>query len=583
MKDYFLFLRLLVLNGLRGTSAKRGKMSQGAIIALCCLPLEAILCVSMHFLTKVCVGQDVVAELVNMVMTATQIVVFYFVIQSIINVLYMSDDTPFISSLPLRPSAVFFARLTKVYLSELIIAAYLLVPLLLTISITAASMGYAVSPAFYPLIIVLVMATPVLPLVIASLLSLPLMWLASFFKKRAAFSTVALILLFTVMFTAYFLIMPNLGKVSDLETLAPNIIGFFRSFHNVMYPNKVLIEMSLGHDALLNFALSCAIWLGAVAVVVCLSAAFYKRATSAGLETGGSAGRGKAEVKSHKHIVFSLMICDFKSLMRYPSLAVSSCINVLLAPILTCVMFVFYNQSPDPALSNPLITVGLLFMYSVVLCGGTNNAASLAFTREGKSFFISQHLPVSAKQAVLAKFLLASAFSLVAIIALFVIIAVITNVGIINAVLYALLMAVVCTGLNALSIYSDMKRPILDWKNTTDIQKNNFRVIIPALIGFAVGGGVLLLAIGLSMLTAKTGLTALFATFWSISFAVCIAFGFAFCYILYDRSDKLYAELAENAERNSRSRSFSGIGKSRFGRGGNGGLLGGNDKGGMLK
>ena len=163
------------------------------------------------------------------------------------------------------------------------------------------------------------------------------------------------------------------------------------------------------------------------------------------------------------------------------------------------------------------------------------------------------------------------------------IIAVITNVGIINAVLYALLMAVVCTGLNALSIYSDMKRPILDWKNTTDIQKNNFRVIIPALIGFAVGGGVLLLAIGLSMLTAKTGLTALFAIFWSISFAVCIAFGFAFCYILYDRSDKLYAELAENAERNSRSRSFSGIGKSRFGRGGNGGLLGGNGKGGMLK
>lgn len=575
MRDYVLMLGLLLKNQSRNRIGKNGKMSQGAVIALSCLPMEIIICVALYHMTLLCVQHSIVAELINLVVTAAELVIFFFLIQSILTVLYATDDSAFVSSLPLKPSSVFLARLTQVYLNELAIAAYLLFPVLLTIGITADLNGYPLSAGFYPLTILIVAVAPFLPLVLATLLSLPLIWLSSFFKKRAAFSTIALILLFTVVFTAYFLIVPNMGDISNVENLSDGIIRFFRTFSTVMYPNKVLVEFCVGINAGINFAIFAAIWMGVAALIITLAAFFYKRAVRAGLETGASAFNTKQKVESEKKLLSALMLNDFRNLIRFPSLAVSSCINIVLAPILTCVMFVFMKDSPSEFLSGEIAPIGMIFFYSVILCGGANNVASLAFTREGQSFFIARHLPIPAKTAVTEKFLLAYLFSIAAIIPLFIIAVALVKMHIVNALLFALLLAVTCAGLNALSIYTDMKRPILDWKNTTDIQKNNFRVIIPTLIGMAIGVGVLLLGVVVSPLVGSIGTVGASAVFWSVSFVVGIAFCIAFCYILFDRCEELYENLAANADKNSaRRKERITLSSGGFGKGKNGGMLG---------
>lgn len=576
MKDYRLVLSLLLRNQYRRKAGKY-KISQGLLVAVCCLPLEAVICVALHFLTGVCADYGIVPELMNLLVTAAELMIFFFVIQSIITVLYMTDDSAFMSSLPVRPSAVFFARLTQVYISELAIAAYLLFPMLLTVGITAAGCGAAVSPAFYPLTVLIVAVAPLLPLAVATLLSLPLMWLSSFFRKRAVFSTVALILLFAVVFTAYFFIVPNFGAVSDIESLSEQTVKFFRTFATVMYPNKVMVEFAMGINAGVNFAVFAAIWLALGGIILGLSSLFYRRAVTAGMESGSAVTRVRHTVTPRRNQVVALMLNDFKSLIRFPSLAVSSCINIVLAPIMTCVMFTVMNADSEGAvLGGGMLDVGLIMLYSVLLNGGTNNVAALAFTREGQSFFISQHLPISAKSAVSAKFLLASAFTLVGVIPLFVIAVALVKIHVVNALLYVLILLIACTGLNCLSIYTDMKRPIFDWKNTTDIQKNNFRVMLPFVIGLAIGVVILVLAAVISPLAAEIGETGAYAVFWSVAFVLTGAICGGCAYVLFDRCDELYARMAENSQGIRKPRSGSGIGQSGGfgGRRRGGGMLG---------
>lgn len=571
MKDYRLVLSLLLRNQYRRKAGKY-KISQGMLVAICCLPLEVIICVALHFLTGVTARYGLVPELMNLLVTAAELMIFFFVIQSIITVLYMTDDSAFMSSLPVRPSAVFFARLTQVYISELAIAAYLLFPMLLTVGISAAAAGVAVSPAFYPLTVLIVAVSPLLPLALATLLSLPLMWLSSFFRKRAVFSTVALILLFAVVFTAYFFIVPNFGAVSDIENLSEQTVEFFKTFATVMYPNKVLVEFAMGINVGVNFGIFAAIWIALGGMVLGLSSLFYRRAVTAGLETSAAATQVRHTVTSRKNQVAALMTNDFKSLIRFPSLAVSSCINIVLAPIMTCVMFTVMSADTEGIVPGGMMDVGMIMLYSVLLNGGTNNVAALAFTREGQSFFISQHLPVSAKSAVAAKFLLASAFTVVGVVPLFVIAVALVKIHIVNALLYVLTLLIACTGLNCLSIYTDMKRPIFDWKNTTDIQKNNFRVMLPFVIGLAIGVIILVLAAVIGPLEAQIGQTGAYAVFWAVVFVITGAICGGCAYVLFDRCEELYAHMAENSQGIRKPRSGADFGASGgFGRRRNGG------------
>ena len=80
------------------------------------------------------------------------------------------------------------------------------------------------SAAFFALVPFIAAVAPILPLAIATLLSLPAMWVASFLKKKALFSTVALIILYMALFAAYFLLIPNLSSVGDIETLSETVV-----------------------------------------------------------------------------------------------------------------------------------------------------------------------------------------------------------------------------------------------------------------------------------------------------------------------------------------------------------------------
>ena len=96
-----------------------------------------------------------------------------------------------------------FAKLLLVYISALKIAAVLLLPSMLTVSVTYSAFGNPMFYGFFPLILLIIAAAPLLPLFIVVLFSLPVMWIGSRLKGRATVKTVFSLLFYIVLMAAY--------------------------------------------------------------------------------------------------------------------------------------------------------------------------------------------------------------------------------------------------------------------------------------------------------------------------------------------------------------------------------------------
>ena len=581
LKDYRLMLRVLLRDGSRRHVMGRFKLPQSVIMGLCCLPLMVMICTSVASVAPLAVRYSLVVEGVVVLTAAAQGMVLFFALPTLTSALYTAGDTGFVSALPLRTSAVFFARLTKVYIGELAITAYLLLPTLYTFSGAAYAAGGTFSAAFFALVPFIAVVAPILPLAIATLLSLPAMWVASFLKKKALFSTVALIILYMALFAAYFLLIPNLSSVGDIETLSETVVRAFRRVATVLYPDKALASMCLGIDPWVNLGISFGIWAGLVALVFALSAAFYKRAVRVGAESTSSTADKSDKIGKKHSLLSALLIADVKNIFRFPALALSACATVFVTSLIAVFFFISTdagtNQGENFVPLDEMMQTGILLMLGVML-GGSNYFALMAFTREGKSFYVTRSLPISGKTAVLAKFVLANIANAVSAVLLFVIIAAFDKIHIVNALLIGAVMFTVCAGLNAMSIMFDMRRPYFDWQSLYDVQRQNTRMLAPVLIGFAAGALFIAFAVLAMMFVPTLGETAAFAIYWALCIIVAAVVAGVMCYLLFDRAEELYAAMGERssdgAVRPTRGGGFLDGGKGGFGGGNRGGMLG---------
>ena len=547
--DYRLLLGVLLKDSFRQRVGGRIKLPQSVIMGICCLPLMVMLCTAIASVADLAVKYSLLVEGTVMLVTAGQGMVLFFAIPTLTSALYMSGDTGFVSALPLRRSAVFFARLTKVYIGELAITAYLLLPTLYTFGGAAQVAGGVFSPAFYVLVPFITLLAPVLPLALATLLSLPAMWIASFLKRKAFVSTIALIFVYMVLFVAYFLLIPNFSSVGDIESLSETVVNAFRQFAAVMYPDKVIACVALGVDPWVNLGIAIGIWVGIITLIFALSSLFYRRAVRINTEFSRSTEAAHGKVFRKRSLLASLMIADLKNIFRFPALALSMSTSVFVTSLITVFFFLTTEAGASQDDFTPLgemMQTGILLMLGVML-GGSNYFALMAFTREGKSFYLTRTLPISGKTAVLAKFILSNAANVIGALLMFIITAAFGKIHIVNAALIAVVMIVVCAGLNALSIYFDMRRPYFDWKSLYDVQRQNARVMAPVMIGMCAGIVFLIAAIVIMPYSATMGTVGAYAVYWAVCFVVAAASAGGLCYMLFDKAEELYAAMGERA------------------------------------
>ena len=149
MKDFLLVFRVLYRN--RSAVAKESnggkrKLTSQTVMMLSLLPMVAVICVMLGFVAAELTTRYSAMTLLNAILSAVQLFILFMTLPTVLGTLYSSEDAAFLAALPLRPVSVFFAKLLVVYITTLKIAAVLLIPSVLTVSVTYSAFG---NPMFY--------------------------------------------------------------------------------------------------------------------------------------------------------------------------------------------------------------------------------------------------------------------------------------------------------------------------------------------------------------------------------------------------------------------------------------------------
>lgn len=572
MKDFVLIFRVLYRNRYaveKESNTGKRKLTRSTVMMLSLLPMVAVICVMLGFVAAELTTRYSAMTLINAILSAAQLFILFMSLPAMMSTLYAAEDAAFLSALPVRPTAVFFAKLLLVYVGALKIAAILLFPSLLTVSVTYAAAGNSMSYAFFPLILLIILAAPMLPIFIVVLFSMPVMWIGSRLKGRATVKTVFSLLFYIILMAGYMVLVffiNTQGMGQNGNIVSDAALDGLRLLSDVMYPNTVLVSMCLGIDPAVNFGIFLAIWTGLTAATVLFAMLFYRRISTRRAESRAEERKGAPSYKRHR-LVISLVKKDFITVMRDPSAAMGTFSNIVLAPIVMVVMFFFIRGDGDRAMSEfsaEMMMRGIVMLYPVIFLAGTNMVAMTAYSREGESFFIAKALPIPARTSVNAKLLFSLLSAGAAIAVIFVISAALYRIDIASSLAMVAASLLFCAGSGALHIYFDIKKGNVHWKSQSDMRAGaagGISALIPMLLSILPAIGFVVAGVFLAGLEDALGRVGTVALYWGLILVVAGAVAAAGLYILYEKGVPLYDKIGENR---AAARRLPRIGKNGF-------------------
>ncbi|MGI6228203.1 MAG: hypothetical protein ACOYIN_00990 [Christensenellales bacterium] len=568
MKEYVLVLKILIKSkfqayrqkygkviGFRGLdAAAKRQLNYTALVALAFIPLLALLAFVGYMMGSIALSSHLQGEFLTSLIAMSQLITFFFGAAAIVSVMFISSDNEFLLALPLRSNSIFFAKLTVVYLSELAVAAFCLMPSLIAFGV-ALRLSPAAAALYFLSIPLAVLTAPMLPLLILTVLSFPLMRIVAYLKRRSGFATLIILFLTLISLGIYFAIVIGaqgfLSGNGEGAVVSGQVAAFMRTLADIVYPYKAVSFFMLNIRPAANFGIFIAIVAAAFIVSAIIAKLTYRKSVAAQLESSG--GSKNTEYKAaERPLVISLLVKDFKCLLRNPGFAINSFLNIFMAPLLLLVLMLASGGGLTMTLSTEsieangeMMSLGMVSMYVVVLSCGMNYIAFLSFTREGKSYYFNRCLPLDYKTVIKSKKLFADLDSVIGLVLVAIVAVVVAKIHIINALIMFVNMLIFAKAFNAWGIYRDMKRPNFNWQNATEAIKRNYYVAVPMFLAIGVGFVLLIISIMVMMFGGVLGEIGQYAVYWAASFALAIAMLIAFNLQINTKGEQLFYKMGD--------------------------------------
>ncbi len=168
-------------------------------------------------------------------------------VNKVTDALYFSADNQILLCLPVQSNHVYISKIIVFFFNELIRNCFSLLPLLLSLGIVNGLPWY-----FYPWSIVALAILSLLPVAIASIVSVPAIYVKAFLKR---FPAVESLLILGLLIAATVLLFKWAGLIpEDLDIAGrwgteyfPAIVAFCRSFQMALYPLLFLTHLAVGY------------------------------------------------------------------------------------------------------------------------------------------------------------------------------------------------------------------------------------------------------------------------------------------------------------------------------------------------
>ena len=535
MNKSALLFKTLYRNATAPSPSEKGKKrisrSVGAILSIS--PLVIMIAVLMAFLASSLKSIADLSALVTSVLFATQMMVLFLSMASMFSTLYDAKDTPFLQSLPINPTGVFFAKFALVYVNALKLSVVAFLPVAYAVTITFNVVNHAMFYGAYPLILLVALVAPVLPLFVAVLFSMPIAYIGSYFKGKPTLKSVLTIIFYVILMGAYmvavyFMNTKGFGQEGEVE-ISQGALSSLYGVARAIYPDKVLVDFCYGINIGKNFGISAACVVCMIAVMILLAMAFYKRINVKKSETAVQSSSSKTPLKQ-ENIVISLVKRDFKSIIRNSTLAMTSLANSLIAPIFIVVMYFITgfkegNGEAMSSLMSEMMGIGYIVMYSMIFLAGANLVASLAYTREGKSFFATKSLPIKPIDSIKSKVLLATIVPAVIMIPIMLISLLLFKIDIVSTLLIGVDTMLMVVGINCLNVLFDMKKGNQHWEDVSELRnasRGNYYQIISAFMAIIPAVALFLLGLMLSIYAPQLGDVIVKVIFWAVATVISV-------------------------------------------------------------
>lgn len=538
MKDFRMLLTVQLKQAFRRKKgAIKTKTKIGFALLMLVVGVFVLFVLSLFVIGFYTMGKDAAAigaatDFLTCIFGIVQAIVLLYGMATVFSTIYFSKDNEMLLSYPVKPQIIFASKLTVVYVYEFIGNA--VTSLLAVIPfVIGARLPFSIG------LVLCFFILPALPLFLATVFAIPIMFLSSFFKKRSTFATLGLIVIAVVLFLGYMLIVNGFGSSGEADdaTLLAALAAQASAIANVLLPDKFLALSMVGGSfgtAALNFLYALLIDVGLFVLAYLVSSAVYKRSISRQLETPKSASSHAGHYGTGNKVLM-LMKKDFKEIIRYPAMAFYCLYELIIGPAMMIFMSVVLSSATDAELveggytlmdlmnAMPHNVALILICISMFLVFSLNYAAITAFTRENKNFYHVKYLPVHYSQLVDSKALLPfllneAALFIIDVIALFAMRFPLLSVAIAFAV---------CSSLNGafcyMQVYLDMRKPRLGYENVAQGFKNNAAGYISILVAIAAIGVI----VGLYFLISLAEIDILRYIYFMVLFAA--ALGASYC------------------------------------------------------
>ncbi|MEG1711362.1 MAG: hypothetical protein RR316_06165 [Clostridia bacterium] len=478
------------------------------VVGICVLPMLLMIAFGMYALGTASVHYDFATEFVSTLITISQVVVLMVSLTFMISTLYYSQDAEVLLVMPIKSQTIFMTKLGLVYVIELATAL-----LLSLVTLLPFGLGAQMSISYFLGLVYTVVLMPLFPMMIASIVAIPLMYLLSLFKNKGIWSTILLCVAFMTIFLGYyyiiFKVMPGAteGNVGDILS---KMIGYIMGIGNAVFPNFLLAK-ALTASTFATFGLSImgtiAINGALIAITAIIASKAYSKSISRNIESPKQSAGNNKKINCGS-VGKELLNRDIKTIMRFSSLGFYCLMQLVMGIIFPIIMTMFTSTENsqnglDAILKGNagLIALGISIFSFFIFCA-PNYAATGAISREGENFVIVKTLPITAKDYIKSKIKIGVIFNEITLIIAFVIFAITLGINILYLIGGFIIVSVAGLALVYLQTYVDLKKPKLHWKSVAEGLKNNSSSMVSfiAVLIYMVPA-VLLILLGLALTT----------------------------------------------------------------------------------
>ncbi len=463
-------IQLLDVTGLNQTRYNKQKKSKGTVSTVMILVMGAVFAIYSAILAEAYMSVGMGDIVMPMMFMAASIAVLFTSIMKTSGLIFAARDFDMLQALPIRPADIITSRFITLYLLDVGFCLCIMVP---------AGIIYGVHQAsgllFYIGLIIETLFTPVIPLIIATIIGTLLLAISSRFRHK----NLIMIVLSVAALCAFMLLTMNMSTMDTEEFTSLNdaLLGVI---YKTM-PTARLYYDSLCKGRLLSFVAFIIINAVIYVVFMAVISHYYKKINTA-VTTHRTRSDYRLTAQKSSSAFFALYK---KELRRYFSSPIYV-LNTILGPVfMVAIGVVILLGYGDSIINVPGISDYMPAVIPLILgfCAVMNATTASSISLEGQGFWQLLVLPISTRDILNSKRMLNFTFALPATVITGILIEIRLRLPLWPAAAL-FLVPLAYTWLTAeAGLFFNLKYPNFHWKTETAVVKQSAPTMITVMGG----------------------------------------------------------------------------------------------------